>query len=50
MKVNTHKHKIIILIKSSDDWERVTDKWILDKMYRILIHLQNIRHVNDGKK
>lgn len=50
MKVNTKKHKIIILVKGSDDWVRVTDKWILDRMYRILMHLQAIRNLNNGKK
>ncbi len=50
MKVRVHNHKIIILVKGSDDWVRVTDKWILDRMYRILMHLQAIRHIDNGKK
>lgn len=50
MKVNAKKHKIIILVKGSDDWVRVTDKWILDRMYRILMQLLTIRNIDNGKK
>lgn len=48
MKVKLQNHRIIILYKEAGEWVRVTDKWILDKMYMVLRQL--IRHQNDGKK
>lgn len=50
MKVKFQNRRIIILYKEADEWVRVTDKWILDKMYLVLKQLLNIRHQNDGKK
>lgn len=48
MKVKLQNHRIIILYKEAGKWVRVTDKWILDKMYMVLRQL--IRYQNDGKK
>lgn len=48
MKVKLQNHRIIILYKEAGEWVRVTDKWILDKMYMVLRQL--IRYQNDGKK
>ena len=48
MKVKLHNNRIIILYREADKWVRVTDKWILDRMYMVL--WQFIRYQNNGKK
>lgn len=49
MKVKLQNYRIIILYKEADSWIRVTDKWILYKMYMVLMQLINIRHINNEK-
>ena len=48
MKVKPHNNRIIILYREADKWVRVTDKWILVRMYMVLRQL--IRYQNNGKK
>ena len=48
MKVKLQNNRIIILYREADKWVRVTDKWILDRMYMVLRQL--IRYQNNLKK
>ena len=48
MKVKLQNNRIIILYREADKWVRVTDKWILDRMYMVL--WQFIRYQNNLKK
>ena len=48
MKVKLQNKRIIILYREADKWVRVTDKWILVRMYMVLRQL--IRYQNNGKK
>ena len=48
MKVKLQNNRIIILYREADKWVRVTDKWILDRMYMVLWQL--IRYQNNLKK
>lgn len=49
MRVRMQGRRIIVLYREADAWVSVRDRWVLEKMYAVLVQLMRLREQKKDK-